>query len=524
MKVRRATIAFLGRQLTALTSTRSQNGKVLRGFVDNLNAVLGAPTPPNVTTTAEAFDTDALVEANPLGLFAQIRKHHHMALRALKVATPGSNLAFYGVDPARLDFTGTLNLPQTLSTHTAWASPELRSWFGPDASRWTHIAFDPKVALSHSNSIERTDLTVLSPLAIVLVWVLRFWRVSPLLSVLTLIRLWSELAPQEQTSRRNRIVEVLSLWAFTMGVVALIRPAKEIKMLCLTANSTFLEALRALVAGLPGGYVVEILHGVNSPTFDEYFLSYRAALADGDLGQFVMLPMLAHPFALAPERTPGFSIVQVPSNTGIIRSLNRALACSAQPSLGSITAAHSSKITTAIVNEMTEYCQPGRPLVAIWGGTDLDPDFYRGLAFCSEFALAEKIRKEMAAMGFDPMFVYFPHPTNRPIEALYFEDGTPIAISKKTHLGYFCADYAIGLYSSSIFESAAFGAHTFSPLTANAGLMYAHMFDGLTTPKELTVPAIDAAITHLCQLPADGMEDHAAKIAYRVGRFLAGEI
>ena len=148
------------------------------------------------------------------------------------------------------------------------------------------IVFDPKTALRYASISDKTDRLVLSPLAMIFIAVLRFWRLSPDLALDLARHLWREVGPC-YSRLKGRILAVGLLWIFLLGVAALLRPAGHAKMLCLTANSTFLEALRAAIAGLPsdlcGPQTIEVLHGINSPTFDPYFLSYRQALGAGRL-------------------------------------------------------------------------------------------------------------------------------------------------------------------------------------------------------------------------------------------------
>ena len=522
MKISFSTFNFASVQLKSLMKTRSINGSVLRAFVDNLEKITSHPATPNFSRSEIGSNNSSKLNNMQRSRLTSIWHHVKMARKAIEQVKKGSKVAFYGIDPKRLDVTKTVSLRQSLHAHTAKSCPQTEDWFGPKIGEWCEVVFDPKSALSYKSVSDKTDLAVLSPFAMILIAVLRFWRLAPLRSIRTLFTLWRDLAPQYRPLK-SKLAAVLLIWGFLLGAAALLCSAEKVKILCLTSNSTFLEALRALILGIPGGQAIEVLHGINSPIFDPYFLSYKKVLSNNQRGTFVMVPMLAAPFALPPESSGGVKVAATPSNTGILRALKREIATQTITPR-QLRVSDADNIVDAILLEMKPHCLDGRAMFAILGGTDLDTDYYAGKAFKSEFGLLEMLRSQLAKKSIIPQFVYFQHPTNPPLDRLQFADSTEISLSSQTQLGYFCADYCLGLYSTSIFESAAFGAHVFSPLTQDTEMIYPQMLEAIVVPETPTQQSLDAAVMRFGKLEAPLAADQRTKIKGRVMRYLAGDI
>lgn len=515
--------SFALRQLAVLSDTRAENGEVLGEFI----VALASLTQYEPTTKVNYSDFAAAsnvktAKKSKWQFFRYLRFHLGVATRALSSARREETLTIYAIDPNRLDIQPSQSLESALSVHTASDLSVLSAWFHEDNDPKTILAFDPKTAPDYRSISDVISEPAMSPIAIMF---LTFLRPTCLL---WLPRIYWEgqkiLGPSYNTFRK-RFVSLLLISVFLLGVTVLARGSgRNLRMLCMTSNSVFLEALRALILAKPTGYVVEIQHGIASPQFDPYFLSYKPALAESGHGKLDIIPLLAPPFCATPTIGKGFALLATPSNTGILRALNRLRKPATSNDQKSSRLDDINFLADAVTGVASPYCRNGVPVVTIYGGTDLGNDFYAGDAFKSEMAIIGKIRQGFSARNMSPLYLYSPHPTNRPISRISFADGGTIAIFKQSQLSYFFADYAFALYSSSIFEAASLGAYSYSPMAPKTGIFHSFMLETINTPKKLTRQGLDASIDEFVAIDPLEASNHAGKIEGRISKFLHGNV
>lgn len=511
-------LAFTYSQLRVLLGQRDESGKSLEAFIAELASATTTMTSgaPRITRAeARALRT----QRRNLGKLADLLHHWRQARKALRITSGKSALRIYGIDPKRLDLVAG-DLPGQIAAHLSGAVPGLAEWTGPDDGA-ARILFDPKLTPRHRSVSDLTELPVLSPFAVMF---LALQRPTSLLRwPSTFVQGWRQFGPAHGSLRR-RIVSLVLLSMFLTGAHVLLRRAGgQVSMLCLTANSVFLEALRARVLAEPGGAATEVQHGIASPQFDPYFLSYRYALAGRDHGHLTIYPLLAPPFCLPAETTPRFTLSDQSSNSGIFRALVRVLAETGDRTCRPLNDSDIPALTEALAASTAPFCWDDTPVLAIFGGTDLGSDFYTGDAFRSEMALAQVLYGMLKEKG-AVQLVYLPHPTNPPLLSITLPDGTPMPIFGESQQMYFCADYALSLYSSAIFEAGAMGAHAFSAMVPDTGVLHDGMLQAIFTPQDLTPGAITDCLSDIAARPCPGASDHKAKIAARLRRFFEGEI
>jgi hypothetical protein len=513
-------IGFTFRQLRVLLDTRNTGESVLNDFISTLSNVTSSGASPNIVRRATS--QLSVAESGTEKLRDQVLYHWRQAKLALEETKDGNALRFYGIDPVRLELNENYDIEDQFAAHLSGSNQNLAKWMSATPSGKNLLLFDPKFKLDYRSIARFTELPVLSPLSVM---ALVLFRPSVLLRLPNIfIQGWGTIG-SAYDSVRLRVVSVLLLSLFLAGLeIILRRGGNNADLLSLTANSVFLETLRARILSMPDGSVTEIQHGIATPQFDPYFLSYSTALGCGAHGQFDIHPLLAPPFCLAREEKTGFLISDQPSNTGINRALVRVLSQSDKHPQGPISLAQLPVLTAAIEAATSPFYNGQRLVFAILGGTDLGDDYYSGAAFRAELSLVEDLRTRLAVSGITPSFVYLPHPTNPVLESIAFADGEVIPIYNQSQLIYFCADYAFTMYSSAIFEAKALGAVAFSAMVPHLGILHPAMLSEIVTPKAMTEHSIAEAVNQLVESQVERYSSPREKIKQRLQRFLAGAV
>lgn len=503
-------ITFTFAQLARLQAMRDQNATSLEGFIDELVQATPQAWTPQVSLGAPEHGPATGPKASR---WAHLKRHIRQARQAWRATRGAKTLLIYGVEPNRLDLRVSDDLGTLVQAHLAPDLASTQGWFDDPTTQT--LGFDPKTALSHDGLSSQVTTPCLSPLAVMWIGLTRVWCTNPL-NLIRAFRMALKTLGPAYPSLARRVVSLAVLCLFLNGLRHLLHPVPQVRFLTLTSNSVFLEALRSMVLAQKGGDVVEIQHGVASPIFDPYLSGFGPAIDTIDRGHFTLHPLLGPPFCLPPEQAPRFHFTDQPSNTGIFKALHR-LGPDGTPPLPNL-ARQKATVLERIWQHAAPYCQADRPVFAILGGTDLGDNFYTGRAFGVEMHLVQAARQRFVAAGQDVQFLYLPHPANPPLAALHFEDGEQIEISSRSQISYFFADYALSLYSSSIFEAAYFGAQAFAPLPAGMGFFHADMLRQLHIPDQVTAIGLNQALDRFCATPAPGAADHRAKIAQRLDR------
>lgn len=512
-------LIFSYRQLRVLLSQRDENGMVLENFITEFTAVTGKLEPRTANVKLERNTDSNGVKRCRFRVFFNLSYHWHQARKVLAATRRDYPIRIFGIDPKRLDLIKG-DLPPQIASHLSKATPRLKEWASL-SDDCEVLVFDPKLDLDYRSVSNLTDAPILSPFAIIF---LAFQSPISLLAwPKAFLAGWKHLGPSYPLLRR-RIVSIFLLSLFLVGVQVLSKRALgKLALLSLTSNSVFIEALRARILAEPAGEVDEVQHGIASPQFDPYFLSYSTALKSGAHGKFWIHPLLAPPFCLDPSSSSHFFISETPSNTGVYRALVKVMSDMGSRPSAPIGVEDIPALSQSIAKCAHEFADRGKLIFAIFGGTDLGENFYKSSAFRAEMALAQLIYDRLRVNA-DIQPVYLPHPTNPKLSSITMPDGAPLQIFDQSQQMYFCADYAFSLYSSAIFEARAMGANAFCAMTTQTGILHESMLDALTCPKETTEKAIQLAISKLATLPTASNKDLSVKIEERLKVFLEGSV
>lgn len=514
-------IAFVFAQLATLQKMRDQNAGCLNSLIAELNQALPKITAPDVTTKAMA-EQSALDRPSPISsvklIWQNLKRHYVMARQALHAVKKDQEILLFGVELNRLDLRVSRDLGTLVQAHMALGLSSVAGWFDTPAAR---LGFYPNKELSHAGLQSDITTPLLSPWAIMIIGLMQLYRTNPFTMIRTFATGLRTLG-YAYPSLPRRIVSLVALSLFITGALYLFHQTKGVRFLTLTSNSLFLEVLRSIILANPRNHVVEIQHGISNPISDPYLRSFGPALERIKGGRFDVHPLLPNPFCHAATDSPRFRFTDQPSNTGIFKALHRLGANGTAP-LDHLFH-HSSQVVERIWHHAAPFCQDGKLIFAILGGTDLEDDYYLGDAFKVEIALVEQVRRRFQAQGIDVQYLYLPHPANRSLTQLRFADGQNIVISERSQISYFFADYALSLYSSSIFEATAFGVRTFAPLPEHIDLFYPDMIRQLCIPNQLTYTGLVKALDRFCANATTDNIKHRAKIAYRVNLALSAAV
>ena len=514
-------IAFVFAQLATLQKMRDQNAGSLNSLIAELNQALPKITAPDVTTKAMAAQS-ALARPSPIRrtklVWQHLKRHYAMAGRALHAVKQDQEILLYGVEPNRLDLRVSHDLGTLVQAHMALGLSSVAGWFDTPAAR---LGFYPNKELTHIGLQSNITTPLLSPWAIMMIGAMRLYRTNPVTMIRTFATGLHTLG-YAYPSLPVRIVSLVALSLFMNGALHLFHHTRRVRFLTLTSNSLFLEVLRSIILANPKNHVVEIQHGITNPISDPYLKSFGPALERFKGGRFDIHPLLPKPFCQAATDSPRFRFTDQPSNTGIFKALHRLGANGTAP-LDQLFR-HSSQVVDRIWQHAAPFCQDGKPIFAILGGTGLGDNYYLGDTFTVEINLVEQVRRRFQTQGVDVQYLYLPHPANRPLTQLRFADGQNIEISERSQISYFFADYALSLISSSIFEATTFGVRTFAPLPENTGLFYPDMIRQLCIPNQLTSTGLVKALDRFCANATIDNIDHRAKIAYRVNIALSAAV
>ena len=511
-------LIFTFQQLKVLLSQRDDNGAIIERFISNLAIATRKMEARTAEYKIDEHSASIRSKRRRFGLFSDIYYHWQQARKVMIKTSLDRPVRIFGIDPTRLELVEG-NLQKQIVTHMSKLFPRLNKWSN-SGDTCEVIMFDPKLDFGYRSVSALSDTPIMSPLATIF---LTLQSPKSILSWPAAFRCgWTHLGPVYSSASR-RIVSVLLLSLFLVGIQILIkRSSGKLALLCLTSNSVFLEALRARILADPCGEVDEIQHGIASPQFDPYFLSYKIALSSGLHGKFWIYPLLASPFCLSPVSSPQFYISDKPSNTGIYRSLIKLMSDTGSRPISQLGTESIPTLTKALKRNFSKLAENGDVIFAIFGGTDLGKNFYFGSAFQSEMSLAQVIYDRLSVKA-HVQPVYLPHPANPPLSNIKFANGTPLQIFKHSQQIYFCADYAFSLYSSTIFEANAFGALSFCSMPSDTGVLHGSMLDELICPKGVSRKELDSAIAQFAELPSPS-RDLVTKIDERLRRFFEGTV
>lgn len=444
--------------------------------------------------------------------------------RALRMNGP---IEIYGIDTVRLDWVPGRSLRETVRRHTAAGNPVIAEWFAatePLPER--QIILDPYLRLARPTSTGKTSAPAMTPMSMIMLGLrnpLRF----PYRSAFPFWQRGWSLLKETYPPRLKRLSALLSLHLYLSGARQVARHSgSPVRLMTMTSNSIFLEAFRALALAQSRSWCVEVQHGLSSPRFDPYFMSYRSRIAERDDSRFDILPLAARPYCSDALISGGFRRWDIASNTGIFSSLNRICPRWNDPELSE---ADSKKaLEDSLFNVASAFCDSRKPVFAIFGGAGLVGDFYQSEFFATEMRLLGALVTKLNGKGLNVELVYLPHPRvytphHENIRTIENQDigGRHMKVLRSSHLAFFFADYAFSMYSASTFEAAWMGARTFSPMVRDDGMFWPGMFKQIHHPETLTRKDLEAAMDRFCQ-PVETTELRE-KISGRLNRLISGK-
>lgn len=435
-----------------------------------------------------------------------------------KTVVFSNEIEIISIDTPRLNLNLAANRRDSILSHIAPFNSQLKRWNShlDTTPKKLNVIFDPKFTIFDQRiTSDRTSLAC-SPITLILVGFWSALRGGPR----PLYRLWRDARSLKNAQNwQQNLAGTLSILLFLRGYEVLFSGAR-IAMLSLTANSVFLEALRAAVLSNDQNRVVEIQHGVSNPVSDPFFLSFEEALQEQNGGMLEIVPLLGPPFCLSADQQKHLHLYDEPSNSAICRMFRQA----APEAFGREYTPE--EMAACIANRLSEdlpaEVKAGLPIFSIFGGTDESRDYYSGNTFKVEMALTGRILKSMRALGTRPIVMYHPHPANAPISRLSIDNYGDVPIARNSQLAYFYADMAFSMYSAAIFEAAYLGVKAIAPLAPENGLFYPFFLEGIHHPSAYDHNAIDRCILDFAEANTAPPVDVTYKVIKRVTHFLSG--
>ena len=510
--------SFALKQIDVLLKFRSKNDTDLTHFTSTLLKLFQTEKSPSVIATSD--QKVFTVEDKPKSFFKSLKAvvyHWRLSCEILKQAKNKKELKIYGIDPIRLQLQNRESIDSILLSHTKSGIFILEKWFSNRTTNSLTIGFDPKLKLNYQSAKKNVRELILSP------WALIFMVFHKPVYLLHFPKIYAEAQKLLRSNFKNTkslIASSLLISVFLLGGMALRSLVRgEVRMLSMTSNSLFLEALRALILSNSGGQVIEIQHGIATPQFDEYFLSYLPILMGNEFGRLDIIPMLPPPFCADAVSHQNFKLTTQPSNTGIFKTL---LELDQKAKVVDNSANGMSKIDAAKINILKfaeQFCTDGVPIFAIYGGTDFSNDYYTNEVFKLEMLLVEMFSEAFFKNQQPVKFLYLPHPKNKAISQVVSQSKLSICAVRPTQASYFIADYAFALYSSSIFEAASMGSHAYSPMQETFTFFHKRMLQEINIPSTLSKDGILNSIETFVKLKPKQAHDHRAKVLQRVDNF-----
>lgn len=510
---------FVSACLNALFAMRDANDTAGIEFVKTLYDELDLNNEPHPKRYGKSIAERKRKRNSLKVFFGGLRRAFQTARTALNQSGNGHSLLLLGLDPTRLFWPREPNFIENVRSHIHPNLSRVHGWFEDveQNNNWSFIGFEPKVPITQEDETSHISSEILNPFSIMLIGLFRvhFWSTSFFFSLITC--LWQALENKSK-SFFDRTLFLVGLLLFLMGCDVLLRKPREIRLVCMTSNSVFLELLRIMVMEQGNSQIVEILHGIPTPPFEVLLTEYGQKVATRSGSLIQIYPLLPPPICEPKKTKPGIEWREEASNTGIMKALNSLL-----PDLISqelvLTPGFYSTLAQRVRDNVGEIIQDGRPVFAIIGGRDHDEDYYAGKTFSVEMGLAKILRARLLEEGVDHSLVYLPHPSNSPIQGISLADGDQVTIFESSQLAFFFSDITLSLYSSGMFEASFLGAKCFSPIPDDASLFNSRYMSFITNPQNTSIPSLEEAIKTILSLDLKNELQHTEKIKTRLAKF-----
>lgn len=276
-----------------------------------------------------------------------------------------------------------------------------------------------------------------------------------------------------------------SICAVVLATEVLFGRKERVQFKTTTSNSVLLEAVRIWALQAKNtGTVLEVMHGVPVPVMNRYFVGLVDAPRTHRTPLQLVPQIPLRGWALqAPLSDPGYFC-----NLAINRIFVDALGMRPFSSYQELSAV----IETALAGEATS----ARHFV-FFGGTHSSEPFFQSSAYRLELLMLGWIRESIDHAPDQIRLHYLPHPAHGQLQpdVVSVLEALVDDISYRSQHWYFLADYAAGLFSSSVFEAASLGADVFCPVIPTDGIFVEEMSRAmLQTPSGPDLADIHAGI------------------------------
>jgi hypothetical protein len=291
----------------------------------------------------------------------------------------------------------------------------------------------------------------------------------------------------------------------TMGSLYISEKSNRTYLVCLTSNSLYLEIFRLVIVSRKENQVLEVLHGIPTPSFDSYFNGILKALEGIDGGKFLISSSLPSPFdfpflskdiserswAPASNSAINADLHRIAQEFNEIRKTNFDL---------SLNDAVASKIVESVTNKSST---ESSLLVAFFGGTNIDGDFWSSTEFACELAVLKLIDRQAGLLKRNVTIIYSKHPKNDPMKVEVILKNCKFIEVESARLLYFIADGGVSLYSTALFDAAALGVKVLSLVPHRYELFHPEIASRVRTPADLTQDLISVEIAGLLAIKTD---------------------
>ncbi len=392
-------------------------------------------------------------------------------------STKFQNLKIVGFNHERMFFNKESSMIDNIKGHCNQNIDILKEWFKEDdKNKCQVIFFQAKFSLFLSNNLSSNNHIMINPFTIILfnIFTFSFKNFFNFKLFRELFHLYNK-----DHNLYKSLISPFFITVFIISYLKFIEKFKKVDLLLLTANSVFIEILRILTVSSKENEIIEIMHGMTSPIFHKYLISFEQELNHYNGGKLIFISMISEPFCPDPIILKKISFLKQHSNLGVYKALNKIL--SENYNIAKVV-----NLKNKILGSLPNKIKSSDHICGIIGGYNLEMGFegdhYNSQLFKLEIMIAEEIKLLFKKNNKKIDFLYFPHPHNEPIKEIKFTDNTKIEVYEDTQIAYFFLDSAISYLSTSMFEASFYGADIITPLPKNDGMFSKKHMEFLFSP------------------------------------------
>ncbi len=272
---------------------------------------------------------------------------------------------------------------------------------------------------------------------------------------------------------RNGTLATAAAAFFAAAYGALLDRTGKPKAYLFTSNSFSTEVLRCcLLNSAERPKVTEILHGVPTLEFEEYFCELLGRAPAPELHHFVpQIPGL-----------PAYGVLTSMAKERPETAINAAVNCYF------LERSRNENVGGWLARECSRLQPDGRRhlIVAVMGAASHDKDYLSSRIFGIEQALMRAIHQTLTNENTPFMLFYLPHPAHSKtlFKNTQFFEHYGISLNSDTTLMWLVADLCVALYSTALFEAAFSGAHVFTPMRHDDQIYPSILLDRLHHPVD----------------------------------------